>query len=131
MAKRIFDTNYLIRHWRNFPETTERTTENFRAWAEELIEQHGCRWIVTPVCIEMVAGVMSSEQLKLTHAYLEPFLIVDEGKIPKGDWDEAKRLAQRVPSNGTPRQLADCLFRAIANRLHCDPFTLDKGLPGR
>ena len=131
MAKRIFDTTYLMLHWKTFPKTTRRTTENMRSWAEKFISQYGSRRIVTPVYIEMVAGVTSSDELKLTHAYLDPFEIVDEGKIPKGDWDEAKRMAQRVAPNGGKRQLGDCLVRAIANRLNCDVLTSDRRFPGR
>jgi predicted nucleic acid-binding protein len=132
MANRIFDTSYLIRHWDAFPKTTKRTTKNMRSWAEKFIAQYGSRRIVTPVVIEMVAGATSSDKLKLTHAYLDPFEIVDEGKIPKGDWDEAKRIAQRVPPDGRNRHLGDCLIRAIANRFNCDVLhTLDKNFPGR
>jgi predicted nucleic acid-binding protein len=129
MAKRIFDTSYLISHWRTFPKTTKRTVENMRSWSEKLIAQYGSRQIVTPVYIEMVAGVTSSDELKLTRAFLEPFEIVDEGKIPKGDWDEARRMAQRVAPEGGKRQLGDCLVRAIANRFKSDVLTQDKGFP--
>ena len=131
MAKRIFDSSYLINHWNDFCKTPQaRTPENFRAWSEKLIADYGTRLIVTPVYIEVVAGVTSSEELKLTHAYLEPFVIVDDGKIPKEDWDEAKRIAQRVPHSAKKRQLGDCLIRAIVNRLNGDVLTLDKGFPG-
>ena len=108
MAKRIFDTSYLIGHWRIFPKATKRTTDNMRAWSEKLIDQYGTRQIVTPVYIEMVAGVTSSDELKLTQAYLDPFEIIDEGKIPKRDWDEAKVMSQRVAPKGGKRQLGDC-----------------------
>ena len=131
MAKRIFDTSYLIRHWKTFPDPTKRTVENMRSWAEKFVALYGSRRIVTPVFIEMVAGANSSDELKLTYAYLDPFEIVDEGKIPKEDWDEAKRIAQRVPPNGRNRHLGDCLIRAIANRLKCDVLTLDGTFPGR
>jgi predicted nucleic acid-binding protein len=131
MANRIFDTSYLISHWRTFPKTNRRTAENMRSWSEKLIAQYGSRRIVTPVYIEMVAGVTSSDELKLTRAYLDPFEIVDEGKIPKGDWDEAKSMAQRVAPKGGKRQLGDCLVRAIAKRLNCEVLTLDTGFPRR
>ncbi len=110
MPRRIFDTSYLIRHWQSFPKTTERTTENMRAWSEKLIKEIASREIVTPVFIEMVAGVTGSDELKLTLAYLAPFEILDEGKIPKSDWDEAKTMAQRVAPKGGKRQLGDCLI---------------------
>ena len=129
MAKRIFDTSYLITHWKAFPKRTKRTPQSFRSWSEKLISQHKTHLIVTPVYIEMVAGVMSSDNLNLTRAYLDPFLIVDEGRIPKDDWDEAKRMAQRVAPKGGTRQPGDCLIRAIANRLNCDVLTFDKEFP--
>jgi hypothetical protein len=131
VAKRIFDTTYLISHWRSFPKTTQRTTENMRSWSEKLIAQYASHGIVTPVYIEMIAGVTSSDELKLTQAYLAPFDIVDEGKIPNGDWDEARIMAQRVPPTGRKRQLGDCLVRAIAKRLKCEVLTLDAGFHGR
>lgn len=130
MANRIFDTSYLISHWRTFPKTSKRTLENMRLWSEKLIEQYGSRRIVTPVYIEMVAGVTSSAELKLAQAYLASFEIVDEGKIPKEDWDKAKYMAQRVAANGGKRQLGDCLVRAIANRLNCEVLTADRRFPG-
>ena len=131
MAKRIFDTSYLIGHWRIFPKATKRTTDNMRAWSEKLIDQYGTRQIVTPVYIEMVAGVTSSDELRLTQAYLDPFEIIDEGKIPKRDWDEAKVMSQRVAPKGGKRQLGDCLVRAIAKRFNCEVLTSDKGFPAR
>lgn len=33
------------------------------------------------------------------------------------DWKKARQIAERVPRNGKPRQLGDCLIRAIAARL--------------
>jgi predicted nucleic acid-binding protein len=129
MAKRIFDTSYLVGHWRAFPKTSRRTAENMRSWAGRLIDLYGSSRITTPVYIEMVAGATSSDELKLTQAYLDPFEIVDEGKIPKEDWDEARCLAQRVAPNGGKRQLGDCLVRAIARRLHCEVLTLDRRFP--
>ncbi len=128
MAKRIFDTSYLIGHWKAFPKAT-RTVENMRSWFEKLIAQYGSCRIVTPVYIEMVAGVTSSSELRLTQAYLDPFEIIDEGKIPKADWDAAKSMAQRVAPTGGKRQLGDCLVRAIAKRLNCEVLTSDKRFP--
>jgi predicted nucleic acid-binding protein len=128
MANRIFDTSVLISHWRDFS-AAKRTSINMRLWAEKLIGMYGSRWIVTPVYIEMVAGVTSSDELKVAQAYLDPFEIADEGEIPKGDWTEAKRLAQRVVSGVGKRQLGDCLVRAIANRLRCEVITFERRFP--
>ena len=130
MANRIFDTSHLIHHWRSFPRTDRRTVASMRSWSEKLIALYGSRRIVTPVYIEMVAGVTSAEELKLTQAYLASFEIADAGRIPKSDWDEARQMAQRVASTGRKRQLGDCLVRAIAKRLNCEVLTLDRGFPG-
>ena len=100
-----------------------------RSWSENLIALYGSRRIVTPVYIEMVAGVTSSDELELARAYLEQFEIADGGKIPKEDWNEAKQIAQRVALNGGKRQLGDCLVRAIAKRLNCEVLTLDRRFP--
>jgi predicted nucleic acid-binding protein len=129
MANRIFDTSHLIHHWKSFPKTTRPTPANLRSWSEKLIALYGTRRIVTPVYVEMVAGVSTAEELKLTKAYLAAFKIADAGKIPKEDWDEAKRMAQRVPPKGGKRQLGDCLVRAIAERLNCEVLTLDLRFP--
>jgi hypothetical protein len=77
----------------------------------------------------MGAGVTSADELKLTQAYLAPFEIADAGKIPKGDWDEARNMAQRVAATGGKRQLGVCLVRAIAKRLGCEVLTVDRGFP--
>ena len=129
MAKSIFDTSYLIGHWHAWPKTTKRTVENMRSWSERLVAQYRTRRIVTPVYIEMVAGVTSSDELRLTQAYLAAFEIIDQGNIPKGDWDEAKIMAQRVAPEGGKRQLGDCLVRAMAKRLNCEVWTADRRFP--
>jgi hypothetical protein len=100
-----------------------------RLWSEQLIDLYGSRRIVTPVYIEMISGVTSSDELKLAQAYLTSFEIVDEGKISKADWDEAKNMAQRVASYVGKRQLGDYLIRTIAKRLNHEVLTLDKGFP--
>jgi predicted nucleic acid-binding protein len=45
------------------------------------------------------------------------------------DWQEAIRIASRVPRSPAPRQLGDCLIRAIAHRLKYEVFTSDMNFP--
>ncbi len=128
MGKRLFDTSVLIQHWhQRIHSRTSVTSAHASEWADELVALYGTNTIVTPVLIEFLAGTQSSEELKLARAYLSRFDVVDRQQIPRRDWEEAQRLAQRVRRDGRPRQLGDCLIRAIANRLHFDVITRDQG----
>jgi len=133
MAQLILDTSVLIRHWndsrggRPFNQLAEQDTAR---WADQLIDIRQTNWIVTPVYVEMVAGVRSKQELRLAWAYLERFEVIDENVIPADDWRDATRIAQRVPRDGKPRQLGDCIIRAIANRLNCDVVSFDDSFPG-
>jgi hypothetical protein len=98
-------------------------------WARQLIQMHDTNAIVTPVYLEVMAGTRSKKDFQLMRAYLGPFVCIDEQKFLPHDWQEALRLAQRVPRDQRPRDLGDCLIRALANRLNCNVFTLDKGFP--
>jgi predicted nucleic acid-binding protein len=132
MRRQLLDSNLLIRHWRlsKRGDLANKTRADATRWASELIENRQSRLIATPVVIEFLAGVQSSHELELARAYLNEFDVIDEGEIPKADWDEARRLAQRVPAGGGPRQLGDCLLRAIAIRFRCGVDTRDKRFPG-
>ena len=90
---------------------------------------HQAKAIVTPIHVEFVAGTRDSSEQELAEAYLAQFDNIDGGKIPKQDWDETLRIAKRIPQNGKPRQLGDCLIRAIANRLKHSVVTPDTGFP--
>ena len=135
MVRRIFDTSILISDWhQNAGKRPKRGSKRqFETWgnqrAKELIELHGSDLIATPVAIEFIAGVQSSDELRLARAFLKPFRVMDDGRILSEDWKEAERLAARVPSDGRRRQLGDCLIRAIADRLNCEVLSLDKGFP--
>jgi predicted nucleic acid-binding protein len=131
MAKRILDTSWLITHWLNYSATssTARTPESMEQLGKQLIDLRGTKFIATPVFIEMVAGVQSAAELKLTLAYLKPFVSIDEGRILPEDWQNARDYAQRVPRDGKRRQLGDCLIRAIADRCRCEVDRLDKRFP--
>lgn len=85
--------------------------------------------IVTPVCLEMIVGTVTKHELELTRAYLDEFDVLDRGDVRPKDWEEARRIAERIPPDGKPRDLGDCLIRAIANRLKRDVLSLDAGFP--
>ena len=132
MPKRVLDTSLLIKQWRSFPSKgpADRTCAGMQEWAMRLIDLQCSNLIVTPVWIEVVAGATNREALKQTLAFLKPFKIIDEGRILSEDWTAACQKAQRIPPNGKPRQLGDCLIRAIADRLNCDVSTADESFPG-
>ncbi|HEV3167934.1 MAG TPA: PIN domain-containing protein [Isosphaeraceae bacterium] len=128
----VLDTNVLVRHWGNSRGGTPLAS--FRAgdvqsWARRLIDNERTDAIVTPVYLEFVCGTGDQSELLLERAYLKAFMIVDKGKISAADWKEARRLAEWVPSSRRPRNMGDCLIRAIAHRLGYDVRTFDSGMP--
>ena len=106
-----------------------KTAGNAVEWARRLITIHDTNAIVTPVYIEFAAGVRNSAELELTRAFLDQFDVIDGGRITVEGWQETRRLAQRIPPNGKPRQLGDCLIAAIGKRLHYEVIRFDKGFP--
>ncbi len=85
--------------------------------------------IVTPVVVEFVAGARKSRELELFRAFLACFDVIDRGQILPADWQAARRVAERIPRDGKPRQLGDCLIRAIARRLNYEIDTADQTFP--
>ena len=120
---RILDTNVLIKHWRKLDKKS-RSPAAVRLHADELVEVQGTNLIASPVVIEFLAGTRDSQELELSRAFLEPFEVLDQGEIPRQDWDEAKRFAQWIRI-GRERKLGDCLIQAIAKRLNGDVITAD------
>jgi predicted nucleic acid-binding protein len=127
MAGRILDTSILIRHWRTkaIGTLSNWNTEDATEWAGELIELRRADAIVSPVYVEFVAGVRSSHELQLARAYLARFRVVHAWNVLAADWTLARQFAERVPKDGKPRQLGDCLIRAIAERLTYDVDRID------
>ena len=125
MPRRVFDTNYLCGHWHKVRRDVA-TVSQAKAAGRQLLILHGSDGIFTPVKIEFLAGARDSLELRLFQAYLSAFPVLDNGETPSRDWTETTRIAQRIPTNGKPRQLADCLIRATANRLHCEVLSGDK-----
>jgi predicted nucleic acid-binding protein len=132
MRKKILDTSILISHWRRRWSEARRSpaVADVRRWARELIDLYNTDAIVTPVYVEMLAGITSRQHLQLTRAFLSEFQCIDEAIVPPADWVETIRLAQRVSTRSRPRDLGDCLIRAIANRLRHDVMTFDTGFAG-
>ena len=130
MARRILDTNVLINFWHHAlgsKRLRDVTRADARKWGKRLLSLHdGDAALVTPVVVEFLCGVQSSHEMELSQAFLSPFGIADLGAMPPDDWTETRRLAQRVPSDGKPRQMGDCLIRAICNRLRLEVLTAEK-----
>ena len=131
VKKRLLDTGALISYWRKCSARLATKTENdARTWADDLIEFLGTDAIVSPVYIEMIAGTSNDHELLLTRAFLSRFRNIDNWRVLPEDWLEARRIAERIPRNGKPRQLGDCLVRAIANRLRVpDVWSPDQDFP--
>ncbi len=133
MGGAIFDTNKLIRQWKRSRRRPldEYTREDAKAWAEELIRIYRTNLILTPVYLEFVGGVVERHEMELTRAFLNVFVILDEGRIRPEDWSKARQLAERIAPGSRPRGAIDCLIKAIAIRLRCDILTDDSGMPRR
>lgn len=130
-SRLIFDTSALIAHWHRCSggKLTARTRQDAVEWGERLAEFHQTRRIVTPVAVEFLAGTRSGHELDLARAYLSVFEVADGGQVTADDWLCARRIAERVPRDGKPRQMGDCLVRAVAQRLTCDVISSDERFP--
>jgi predicted nucleic acid-binding protein len=131
MARRVIDTSVLCSFWHRRSagrRLNDVSTHDVKRWAQELIEVRG-NAIVTPVGIEFLAGARKRRELELFRAFLGCFEIIDNGEISSDDWRAARRLAERIPRDGKPRHLGDCLIRAIARRLKCEVDTSDQAFP--
>jgi predicted nucleic acid-binding protein len=131
-VRQILDTSILIRHWQlcRTGRSIDRISESdAEGWARDLIKIEDSNAIVTPVLLEFLCGVRDKREMILVRAFLSAFRCLDSGRTLVSDWREARRLAERVPANGRPRDLGDCLIKAIANRLNCGVRTSDAGMP--
>ncbi len=130
MSRNVLDTSVLLDHWHQRRKKTRGLSEaGVRKWAQELAKVHETRAIVTPVKLEFICGATSKQEMQLSDVFLREFEIVDQGRILAEDWQEAERIARRVPRTGKRRQLGDCLVRAIANRLRHEVISHDEDFP--
>jgi predicted nucleic acid-binding protein len=132
MPRRVLDTNILINHWgdacdRHRPRPV--TQHLARQWGRALVRLRETDAILTPIYLEYICGQQSRDRVILARAYLSIFDIVDGGSILEQDWEKARRLAERVLPDRSPRQLGDCLVRAICTRLRLDVATVDRRFP--
>jgi predicted nucleic acid-binding protein len=119
--RRILDTSELCSYWnhRSSALAGHPSPETAKAWPQALCELHDTKVIVTPVWVEFIAGARSKPELDAYRAYLSVFDLIDDGRVSEEDWKQAKRLAGRIPRDGKPGQLGDCLIAALAIRFGC------------
>ena len=128
---RFFDTNKLIENWRRCKgdrRLADVSSSQAIEWAGKLIGLYQTDAILTPVRIEFLCGVMSSQEKSLGEAYLSHFYILDRGEIRDEDWVEATRYAQWVTNPPARRSMGDCLIAAIARRLRIEIISGDSDL---
>jgi predicted nucleic acid-binding protein len=131
MRRRLLDSSVLIRHWRSRQKRRRaQDLEDADDWAKELIPLRRTDAIATPVHIEFVCGITDRKEMELARRYLSHFTVIDGGRILPDDWKSAAESAMRVPRDHRPRQLGDCLIRAIADRMNYDVDTHDLHFPG-
>ncbi len=128
MPRRIVDTNLLIRQFRRLAPYVDKSPQDAARLADELIRSLDADAILTPIEIEMIAGVVDRHEMTLTEAFLDRFRIIDGRQIGPEDWKEARRIAKHVGPGADRRQLGDCLITAIAARLRYRVATEDQGM---
>jgi predicted nucleic acid-binding protein len=129
-ARLVLDTSVLLSWWRRRRQGrryADIKKSEISQWGKQLAELHQTDAIVTPVYVEMLAGTSDRRELAFTRLFLDCFRCIDEQRTPAVDWEEAIRLAGRIPRQPRPRDLGDCLIRAIANRLNYGVLTHDAG----
>ena len=127
MPINALDTSELSAHFDRYKAKLHRyTEEDAKQWAEGLIKFRETDVIVTPVFIELIAAAQNAHQLKMYRAYLSKFRRFDKGRILPTDWEQAANLAARIPRDGKPRQLGDCLLLALEKRFNLRFITRDK-----
>ncbi len=132
MARRVLDTSILINHWRRtFKGIASNQISERQAiqCARRLIGERSTGAILSPIYIEYLCGPQNEREVRNARAYLDEFEIIDEGRILPQDWIESRRLAGRILRAGGPRQMGDCLIRAICTRLRLDVSTADSRFP--
>jgi predicted nucleic acid-binding protein len=131
MAGLVLDSSVLIGFWRMKRAALRRlpTSSEAGEWGRELAEVHDGPGILTPIRLEFLCGIQSSQEKRLADEFLSQSECLDEGRTTPGDWVEAIRIASRVPRDGKPRQAVDCLIKAISKRLKKDVHSHDWRFP--
>lgn len=132
MARRVLDTNVLIRHWGDelgYSKLDQVTVRRATECGRRLIGIQQTNAILTPVYVEFLCGHATAHGVSLARGFLSAFELVDGGRILPADWEHAKRIAGRVARDGLRRQMGDCLIRAICDRLNLSVFTFEKRFP--
>ncbi len=105
MRHKVLDTNILVGHWRRRRSgrpVAELDAAEVKSWARQLIEIEQSDATVTPVLLEFLCGIGNKQEMILARAFLKPFKAIDDRRMLKQDWQEAQRLAERVPANRRP-----------------------------
>lgn len=124
--RRVFDTNVLVGQWRikrRDRKTSDIEIHEAENWAADLIRGSNSNAIVTPVRLEFLAGTRDQHEWQLAEAYLSNFEVVDNGMITEADWTNTARRIARIPRDGRPRHLIDCLIISIYDRLRYEILT--------
>lgn len=131
MRRHILDTNILVGHWKKCggDRLAAMAAADGRDWGRELVDLYDSNLILSPIYIEFICGARNQLEYKTAQAYLAAFTVLDEWNVTPDDLREARRLAQRIPRDGRPRQLGDCLIRAMASRFGADVKTLENRFP--
>lgn len=131
MPRSVLDTSVLIKHWKQCggDRADIMSAANGREWGLNLIKLRKTDLILSPVYLEFICGTRNKLEYQTAKDFLSVFKILDEWNILSTDLHDARRLAQRTPRNGRPRQLGDCLIRAMANRFGLEVDTLDSWFP--
>ena len=124
MKKAILDTSILGTFWKH-QGLTKKSAADVRNAAKQLIKSRDTNAIVTPVYLECVAGARTGNELQLMRAFLAEFNVVDAWHVSDDDWEAARSFAERIPHDGKPRHMGDCLIRAIANRISYEVSYID------
>lgn len=132
MSRRVLDTSVLISFWRAKTGKTPRPSlEDALEWAKELIDLRNSNTIVTPVLVEFLCGARTNTERELFRAFLAPFQILDNREVAPDDWDCTQKYAERIPRDGKPRELGDCLIKALAEKYRRSVDSLETRFPGR
>jgi hypothetical protein len=92
MKNRAFDTNILVDQLRKLRPYEGKTPAEAESLARALIAGEETDAIVSPVEIEVLAGVRDRHELVLTESFLKIFRVIDQRRIIPADWEEARRL---------------------------------------